>query len=210
MHFNNELQNDITAKIEIDSGEGKNADSIQYYLNPIDNKSLILQIDEFNPQNSLKILVESIISNNKLLLDSSEVSIQVPQEPNTSYLEILEPSANLKVVPDKIVGDALNLIFSKPAYLSSDSALLLKLFLNDSIPIHFNVKQVNPMLIGLTPKTAWEENSKYKLQVPRVSINTDSGRGLQDSIKTLRFTTTKEVVYGSITGKIAKIVKQIL
>jgi hypothetical protein len=82
--------------------------------------------------------------------------------------------------------------------------LALKLFKNDSIPVNVNIRQINPIQLQLVPSLQWEENEKYQLKINRESIITDSGRGLKDSVLTIKLRTTKSIGYGSVTGIISE------
>ncbi|MCK4903403.1 MAG: Ig-like domain-containing protein [Candidatus Marinimicrobia bacterium] len=204
--FNNELPEGITLDIQLKSEEDQNIDLLQYYLDPMDPKNLILHASDSLAQNSLKVNIVSLKLNDELLMDSSEVLIQIPQEPDTSYLQTLKPTQNFQIFLNTLTKEELDIIFSKPVQLSEDSLLLPKLFINDSIPVKVNIKQINPMQFQLIPLLQWEENEKYKLKIIREGILTEGGRGLKDSITTINLHTIKSVGYGAVTGKISELV----
>jgi len=203
--FNNELPKNITVDLRLKLKDERNIDLLQYYLDPIDQKNLIVQVSDSLVQNSLKVNIVSLALNNALLLDSTEIAIQVPQEPDTSYLQILKPARNFQISPNNLTGEELDIIFSKPVQLSADSLLIPKLFKNDSILINANIKQINPIQLQLTPVLQWEENEKYQLKINREGILSESGRGLRDSILTINLQTTKSIGYGTVTGKISEL-----
>jgi hypothetical protein len=200
--FNNDLPEGITINLQLEFDDGIIFDSLLYYQDPIDQKNLIIQTGDSLMPNSIKVNIGSLKLNEELLLDSSEVLIQIPQEPDTSYLQILKPTQNFQIFPNTLTIEKLNIIFSKPVQLSEDSLFLPKLFINDTIPVNVNIKQVNPMQLQLVPLLQWEENEKYQLKINRESIITDSGRGLKDSVLTINLRTTKSVGYGRIIGNI--------
>ncbi|MEE9571859.1 MAG: hypothetical protein V3W20_02290, partial [Candidatus Neomarinimicrobiota bacterium] len=202
--FNNDLPEGIIINLQLEFDDGIISDSLLYYLDPIDQKNLIVQSGDSLMPNSIKVYIRSLKLNDELLLDSSEVLIQIPQEPDTSYLQILKPTQNFQISPNTLPRDELNIIFSKPIQLSEDSLLTLKLFKNDSIPVDVNIVQINPMQLQLVPLLQLEENEKYQLKINRESIFTDSGRGLKDSVLTINLRTTKSIGYGSVTGKISE------
>jgi hypothetical protein len=202
--FNNDLPKGITINLQLEFDDGTIFDSLLYYQDPIDQKNLIVQMDGSFKPNSIKVYLGSLKLNEELLLDSSEVLIQIPQEPDTSYLQILKPAQNFQIFPNTLPKDDLNIIFSKPVQLSEDSLLALKLFKNDSIPVNVNIRQIKPIQLQLVPSIQWEENEKYQLKIYRESIFTDSGRGLKDSVLTINLRTTKSIGYGSVTGKISE------
>jgi len=204
LFFNNELPESITVDIQFRSEDERNIDLFQYYLDPMDQKNLIVQVSDSLAQNSLKVNIVSLTLNNELLLDSTEIAIQIPQEPDTGYLQILNPARNFQISPNNLTGEELDIIFSKPVQLSADSLLIPKLFKNDSILINTSIKQINPMQLQLTPVLQWEENEKYQLNVNREGILSENGRGLMDSILTINLQTTKSIGYGTVTGKISE------
>ncbi len=201
--FNNDLPEGIMINLQLKSDDGKNFDSQRYYQDPIDPKNLVIQASDSLMPNSIKVNVGSLKLNEELLLDSSEVLIQIPEDPDTSYLQILKPKSNFQIFPNSLTNEELDIIFSKPVQLSEDSLLVPKLFKNDSIPVDVIVKQINPMQFQLIPLVQWEENEKYRLKINRESIFTKSGKGLKDSILTINLRTTKSIRYGTVTGKIS-------
>ena len=205
--FNNELPQDVTINLQLKTENGEFLDSLLYYQDPIDNKNLIIQVSDSLLPKSIKAYIESIKLNNESLLDSSEILIQIPQEPDTSYLKVLKPAQNFQISHDNLTIKELDIIFSKPVQLSKDSLFIPKLFKNDSIPVNANIKQINPMQLQLVPLLQWEENAKYQLRLNREGISTEGGRGLKDSVVTINLRTTKSIGYGSVTGKISESVQ---
>ncbi len=205
LFFNNELPESITVDLQLKSEDERNIDLLQYYLDPIDQKNLIVQVSDSLVQNSLKVNIVSLNLKNELLLDSTEIVIQIPQEADTSYLQILKPAPNFQIFPNNLTEEELDIIFSKPVQLSEDSLLTPKLFKNDSIPINANIKQINPIQLQLIPVLKWEENEKYQLKINREGIIVEDCRGLKDSITTINLQTTKSTGYGTVTGKISEL-----
>jgi len=204
--FNNDLPEGITVDLQMKSEDEQNIDLLEYYLDPMDLKNLILQASDSLARNSLKVKIISIKLNNELLLDSAEVAIQIPQEPDTSYLHILKPAPNFQISPNNFAGKELDIIFSRPVRLSNDSLYVLKLFKNDSIQVTTNIAQINPIQLQLIPVLKWEENEKYQLKINREGILTSKGNGLKDSIFVINLQTTKSIGYGTVTGKISELV----
>ncbi len=160
--FNNDLPEGMMINLQLKSDDGKIFDSQRYYQDPIDPKILVIQASDSLMPNSIKVNVGSLKLNEELLLDSSEVLIQIPEDPDTSYLQILKPKPNFQIFPNSLTNEELDIIFSKPVQLSEDSLLVPKLFKNDSIPVDVIVKQINPMQFQLIPFIQWEENEKYR------------------------------------------------
>ncbi|NHZ86861.1 MAG: hypothetical protein GWP19_13470 [Planctomycetia bacterium] len=202
--FNNDLPDGMTIKLRLESNKKVNSDSLLYYQDPINRKNLIVQTTDSIMTNSIKINIGSLKLGEELLLDSSEVSIQIPQEPDTSYLKILKPILNSQIVPNKVTNEKLDIIFSKPVKFSTDSILLPKLFKNDTIPVNVNLEQINPVQFQLNPILQWEENEKYQLKINREGIVTESGRGLKDSITIINLSTTKSIGFGMVNGKVSE------
>jgi hypothetical protein len=205
--FNNDLPEGIIVDLQLKSKDDQNIDIIQYYLDPMDQKNLVLHINDSLVQNSLKVNILSLKLNDELLLDSAEVLIQVPQEPDTSYLQILKPITNFQILSNSLTVKELDIIFSKPVKLSEDSLFLPKLFLNDSTLINVNINQINPMQFQLIPLLQWKENEKYQMKINQESVLAKGGRGLKDSVTTINLRTTKSIGFGTVIGKISESVK---
>jgi len=201
---NNDLSESLTVDLQLESESGNNLDSLRYYLDPMDQKNLIVQLSDSIESSSIKAHIESLKLKDELLLDSVEVVIQIPQEPDTSYLQFLKPTSNFQILPNNLTIEKLDLAFSKPIKISQDSLLSPKLLKNDSIPVIVNIEQVNPMQLQLIPLLQWEENEKYQLKINRDGILTESGRGLKDSVTIVNLRTTRNIGYGSVTGKISE------
>ncbi|MCK4904318.1 MAG: hypothetical protein KAS35_06465, partial [Candidatus Marinimicrobia bacterium] len=202
--FNNDLPEGMTVDLQLKSEEDQDIDLLQYYLDPMDPKNLILHASDSLAQNSLKVNIVSLKLNDELLLDSSEVVIQIPQEPDTSYLQILEPTQDFRISPNNLTLEELDIIFSKRVQLAEDSLFFPKLFINDSIPVNVNIKQLNPMQFQLVPLLQWEEDEKYQLIINREGILAESSRGLKDSIIIINLRTTKSIGYGMVIGKVSE------
>ena len=200
--FNNDLPEGITVDLHLEAENDEILNSLSYYQNPIDHKILIVQVSDSLVQNSMKVSIVSLKLNDELLLDSAEVTIQIPQEPDTSYLQILNPTPNFQISPNNLTGNELDIIFSKPVHFSEDSLLIQQLFKNDSVLITINIKQINPMQFQLIPFLQWEENEKYQLKINREGILVKNGRGLKDSVSTIKLHTAKSMGYGTVNGKI--------
>jgi len=203
--FNNDLPESLTVALQFVSESGNNLDSVEYYLDPMDQKNLIVQLSDSIGSNSIKALIESVKIKDKLLLDSVEVVIQIPQEADTSYLQIVKPESNFQISTNNLTIEELELVFSKPLKISQDSLLLPKLFKNDSIPVSININQINPMQLQLISLLQWEENEKYQLKINQDGVLVEDGRGLKDSIAIVNLRTTKDIGYGSVSGKISDV-----
>jgi len=203
--FNNDLPENIVAELIIKKDKGTTVDSLRYYQDSIDPKNLILEVADSIKSNSITVFIETLKSNNELLLESSEVLIQIPQKPDTSFLQILKPTQNYQIFPNKLDVAELELIFSRPIKLSENSIYLPKLFKNDSIPVNINIKQINPMHYRLIPLSQWSEDEKYKLKIDQRGILAESGRGLKDSVNTINLRTAKSIGFGTVTGKISEL-----
>ncbi len=200
--FNNDIPNSIDIDLFIKTENGEILDSLVYYQDSIDPKNLIVQVSDSLTQNSLNVNIVSLELNDELLLDSSEVVIQIPQEPDTSYLQILKPTLNFQIYPNDLAIEKLDIIFSKPVQLFEDSLYLPKLFKNDSVAVDMIINQITPMEFQLTPLIQWEENEKYQLTINRDGILAKDGRGLEDSVFVINLRTNKSIGYGTVNGKI--------
>ncbi len=203
--FNIDLPENIVAELIIKKGKGTTADSLRYYQDSIDPKILIFEVADSIKSNSILAYIKSLRSNNELLLDSSEILIQIPQKPDTSFLQILKPTQNYQIIPNKLDVVELELIFSKPIQLSENSIYLPKLFKNDSIPVNINIKQINPMHYQLVPLSPWSENEKYKLEIDKRGVLSGNSKGLKDSVSMINLHTTKSIGFGTVSGKISEL-----
>ena len=167
-----------------------------------DGKNLIVQLKDSLLDKSINVIIDSIILNDKILLDSTEIKIQIPQEPDTTYLQILNPQQNLSIIPNNIDGVNIDLIFSKPVQLSTDSTLAPKIFINDSTEFDILIEQKNPMYYTIKPTKMWEQNEKYKLILNRDGITTEFGKGIKDSLHMINISTGKSMGFGGVIGQI--------
>jgi len=200
--FNNELPRDLIVDLKLESESGNYFDPPQYYLDPMDQKNLVVQLSDSIESNSIKTFIESLKFDGELRLDSAEVIIQIQQEPDTSYLKILNPTTNYRILSNSLTIAALNITFSRPVQLSPDSIYIPKLFKNDSVPVNVDIKRINPMQYKLIPLLKWDENEKYQLRINRDGILVENGRGLKDSVSIFNLHTTQNTGYGTVIGKI--------
>ncbi|MEE8342028.1 MAG: Ig-like domain-containing protein [Candidatus Neomarinimicrobiota bacterium] len=198
--FNNDLPEGLIINYQLKYEDGIVTDSLLYYLDPIDQKNLIIQPSDSLMQKSIKVNIRSLIFDDEVLLDSSEVLIQIPQDPDTSYLQILKPVRNFQISPNRLTKSELNLIFSKPVQLSTDSLLNPKLFKYDSVQVKIKINQKSPMHLQLVPLLDWEENENYQLKIYREGVLSEYGRGLKDSVSIINLRTTKSIGFGMVTG----------
>jgi hypothetical protein len=201
--FNNELPDsyDLSMNLKHDS----NSIDYNYYIDALDKKNLIVQVKDSLTAEQVIVQIDSIIFESKVQLDSSTVNIQISQEADTSFLQLLSPQKVLTIIPNHIDGDDINLIFSKPVELLNDSILMPKLFFKDSIKIDISIKQKTPIHFVLNPNQNWEQNTIYKLEINRDGVNTKYGRGLKDSVQTISISIMKSMGFGGVVGKVVNL-----
>jgi len=200
LSFNNELPD--TFELFMNLIQDTNSINYFHYIDALDNKNLIIQSHDSLTAEQVSVHIDSMILNNKILLDSSVVNIQISQETDTSFLQLLSPQSVLTIIPQHFDDDEVNLIFSKPVEFSSDATLFPKLFLNDSNNIDISIEQKTPIHLILDPIQQWEQTSKYKLEINRDGVNTKYGRGLKDSLQTVSISTMKNMGFGGVVGQI--------
>jgi hypothetical protein len=196
--FNNNLPDSIELNMFLKQGEEEV--NYKYFINSFDRTNVTIYPSDSLKTETLKILFDSIRFENQILLDSTYLEIRIPQEIDTTYLQLIKPQSRLTIIPNGIEGDQVDLVFSKPVTLSSDPQFQPKLFNKDSNEVIIKLTKIDPMYYRIDNSDEWLENHQYHLILDREGMITKFGRGLQDSLITINISSTNRMGFGGVTG----------
>ena len=173
----------------------------EIFQDPQNENKLVFLLDSLI--SDVKTIIESkpIIEEYKVVMDSVRVKTKVPSEPDTTFLNILEPKKKITVNPDRNGGPPVNIILTRPIKNARPifNYNLIK-DKTDTIPI--SITRENPMVIKALPIDGWEDNSNYSLTFE--SLDTLRYLSLEDTTYTLKIITKDRIGYGNLIGNIAE------
>jgi len=146
------------------------------------------------------INVPPVYQNTYVVIDSGKIFARIPTEKDTSYIAITNHnnSSVLDIEEDNIL--PLDIHFSKIMdNVKLDSAISL---FKDSTLLDINMVWDSPMHLAITPNSNWEPLSKYSLIIIRDKIFSTMVRSIEDSIKTIKISTSRFKKFGSLIGNI--------
>jgi len=146
--------------------------------------------------------VAPVYQNTYTVIDSGKIFARVPTEKDTSYISITNHnnSSVLDIEEDNIL--PLDIHFSKIMDNAKlDSAISL---FKDSTLLDINIVWDSPMHLAIIPNSNWEPLSEYSLIIIRDKIFSTSTmvRSIEDSIKTIKISTSRFKKFGSLIGNI--------
>jgi len=144
--------------------------------------------------------VAPVYQNTYVVIDSGKIFARIPTEKDTSYIAITNHnnSSVLDIEEDNIL--PLDIHFSKIMdNVKLDSAISL---FKDSTLLDINMVWDSPMHLAITPNSNWEPLSKYSLIIIRDKIFSTMVRSIEDSIKTIKISTSRFKKFGSLIGNI--------
>jgi len=184
--------------IERESGE--NLD-FSWFINSLDSTQVILMSDSLlTTGEKLRILINIADENQTKAADTSAITVIVPEEPDTTGLDLLSPKQTLKLSPDKTETPSVSLVFSKPVE-KSRSPFGLALTKEDSVTIAVIEEWVNPMCLNVYPVDGWEPNTTYQVTLTQDSTAMATRATLKDSLTTIVIKTTDPIGYGVLRGQ---------
>ncbi len=144
--------------------------------------------------------VAPVYQNTYVVIDSGKIFARIPAEKDTSYIAITNHnnSSVLDIEEDNIL--PLDIHFSKIMdNVKLDSAISL---FKDSTLLDINMVWDSPMHLAITPNSNWEPLSEYSLIIIRDKIFSTMVRSIEDSIKTIKISTSRFKKFGSLIGNI--------
>jgi len=144
--------------------------------------------------------VAPVYQNTYTVIDSGKIFARIPTEKDTSYISITNHnnSSVLDIEENNIL--PLDIHFSKIMNNAKlDSAISL---FKDSTLVDINMVWKSPMHLVITPISNWESLSEYSLIIIRDKLFSTMVRSIEDSIKTIKISTSKFKKFGSLTGNI--------
>ena len=173
----------------------------EIFQDPQNENKLVFLLDSLI--SDVKTIIESkpIIDEYKVVMDSVRIKIKVPSEPDTTFLNILEPKERVTVNPDRNGGPPVNIILTRPIK-SARAIFNCNLIKEKTDTIPTIITWENPMVIKALPIDGWEDNSNYSLVFE--SLDTLRYLSLEDTIYTLNIITKDRIGYGNLIGNIAE------
>ena len=144
--------------------------------------------------------VAPVYQNTYTVIDSGKIFARIPTEKDTSYISITNHnnSSVLDIEENNIL--PLDIHFSKIMNNAKlDSAISL---FKDSTLVDINMVWKSPMHLVITPISNWGSLSEYSLIIIRDKLFSTMVRSIEDSIKTIKISTSKFKKFGSLTGNI--------
>ena len=171
------------------------------FIDNVENNILHFVIpDSISSNTKTTVEISPVYHHSHVVIDSGNISARVPSEKDTTYLLIT--NHNKKTILDIEEKDIvpLNIYFSKVMDKATlDSAFSLMI---DSTTLNINMDMVSPMHLQIMPSINWKPLSEYSLIIIRDKIISENGRSIEDSIKTIKVTTSRFKKFGSLIGNI--------
>ena len=144
--------------------------------------------------------VAPVYQNTYVVIDSGKIFARIPTEKDTSYISITNYNNSLVLDIEENNILPLDIYFSKIMDdVKLDSAISL---FKDSTLLDINMVWNSPMHLAIIPISNWEPLSEYSLIIIREKIFTTMVRSMEDSIKTIKISTSRYKKFGSLIGNI--------
>ena len=144
--------------------------------------------------------VAPVYQNTYVVIDSGKIFARIPTEKDTSYISITNYNNSLVLDIEENNILPLDIHFSKIMdNVKLDSAISL---FKDSTLLDINMVWDSPMHLAITPNSNWEPLSEYSLIIIRDNIFSTMIRSIEDSIKTIKISTSRYKKFGSLIGNI--------
>ena len=193
----NEYKSIVPVDIVLDSF-GIRADT---FIDNVNNNILHFIIpDSIKSNTKPRVKISRVYQNRYAVIDSGNISARIPIEKDTTFLLITnhDKKTILDIEEDDII--PLDIHFSKVMDKATlDSAILLMV---DSTILDMNMAMISPMHFQITPSINWKPLSEYSLIIIRDKISAENERSIEDSIKTIKVSTSKFKKFGSLVGNI--------
>ena len=171
------------------------------FIDNIENNILHFVIpDSISSNTKTTVEISPVYQNSYAVIDSGNISARIPSEKDTTFLLIT--NHNKKIVLEIEEGNVipLDIHFSKAMDKTKlDSAISLMI---DSTTLDINMAMVSPVHLQITPSINWKPLSEYSLIIIRDKIISENERNIEDSIKTIKVSTSKFKKFGSLIGNI--------
>jgi len=171
------------------------------FIDNIENNILhFVTPDTMRSNTKTTIEISSVYQNSYAVIDSGNISARIPSEKDTTYLLITNHNKKSIIDIEEKNIIPLDIHFSKvmdKAILDSAISLMI-----DSTILDINMVMISPMHFQITPSMNWKPVSEYSLIVIRDKIILENERSIEDSIKTIKVSTSKFKKFGSLIGNI--------
>ncbi len=175
--------------------------NVLLYDDPNSAETIIVQTDSLPTDEECNVLVVRPDASEQFNSDSTWLTLQIPEDRDTTDLLLLTPAANTSLKPQLENQPSLTLEFSQPVILGSQPDSSISLLLEDSIQVQYRVLPISPMVYNLEMSQPWVENKKYTLSLDSsvVGIN---GKGFSRKREVRKIATTHRQGYGGLLGSV--------
>lgn len=170
-----------------------------WYSDPLDAKSVIVQTDSMGT-NPFQVQTKLKSKPNRALVDSSRITIRVPETPDTVRVAVLRPIKNSRLTSQLNNGPVLDIIFSKPVRLTKPLDSLVTLSRADSGNVPIKIRRISPVQLQLQPRNPWKPNATYTLSLAAEKIIGINRRSLAPAGSVIKLTTGPPQGYGGVKG----------
>ncbi len=199
LYFNREIEDSaVFNSVVLNQNEIKSQAKI--YRDLTDKSRLLLVGSDSLSPGKLAIEVSNIFIRDSILLDSAKISVRVPVKPDTSYLKFVKPHPSTGFQPDDEGGPSYPLVFSKPVFSISDTALHITQ--NDTEQVSIRLDWVSPIHLNIYPDSGWIQKTKYTLSLLSEGLEVIEGRSFKDSLTVKSFNTKRNRGYGDLLGTV--------
>ena len=184
-----QYSNDLSLSvIDQDSSDSK----LMVFNDPLDDMKLNFTLDK-KSSGYVSVMTPGIIKSETVLIDSGLIRIKMDTTRDTSNISILQPNSKyvLNIESDNIV--PLKVVFS--SLVDSSSITVLE----DSISIPVVAELESPIAVSITPIENWKPRSTYTINIDKNSLNPLYGKGLKDSLTSIKFKTSEYKGFGKLT-----------
>ena len=166
--------------------------NIKVFNDPLDETKLNFTLDK-QSGGYISVMTPGIIEGETVIIDSGLIKIKMDTTQDTSNINILQP--NSKYVLDI---ESENIVPLKVVFSSLIETNLITV-LEDSISVPVVTDLESPVAVNLIPVENWKPRSTYTINIEKSMLIPLYGRGLKDSLTTIKFKTSEYKGFGKLT-----------
>ena len=166
--------------------------NIKVFNDPLDETKLNFTLDK-QSGGHISVMTPGIIEGETVIIDSGLIKIKMDTTQDTSNINILQPNSKyvLDIESENIV--PLKVVFS--SLVESNVITVLE----DSISVPVVTELESPIAVNLIPVENWKPRSTYTINIEKNMLIPLYGRGLKDSLTTIKFKTSEFKGFGRLT-----------
>jgi len=200
IYFNNELSKKISfSDLKIGST------NLNWFHHPDDKTIVVVTTNDSLHTNKESISFSSIQMNESIILDTSNVYVNLSSVNDTNSLSITKPWSDISITPDK-TGPVVDVIISRPLQEEIIDNHSMVLLLTDTIDVVIEKNITTPMSMTVLPQDGWKDKSVYTLKIFK-SDSSEVKNTFKDSVTTFKISTNRALGYGGLLGSVIGISK---